>query len=122
MISTGTKQATRAARGSAAHCRGHPRPGDVVMRADAEDPPAVRLGGDEFVVLLPGTDAEGAALVADRIRQSLLEPIAIGPELQLTISAAIGVALATAPEELHHLLRRADAAMYDDKRRAKARR
>ena len=91
--------------------------GDVVRRTDAGDPPAARLGGDEFVVLLPGTDAEGAALVADRIRQSLLEPIAISPDLQLTISAAIGVALAAEPEEPHHLLRRADAAMYEDKRR-----
>jgi len=55
--------------------------------------------------------------VADRIRQSLLEPIAISPDLQLTVSAAIGVALAAEPEELHHLLVRADAAMYEDKRR-----
>jgi chemotaxis family two-component system sensor kinase Cph1 len=91
--------------------------GDVVRRADAGDPPAVRLGGDEFVVLLPGTDAEGAERVVDRIRQSLLEPIAISPDLQLTITAAIGVALAAEPEEPRHLLRRADAAMYEDKRR-----
>ena len=91
--------------------------GDVVRRADAGHPPAVRLGGDEFVVLVPGTDAEGAALVADRIRQSLLEPIAISPDLQLTISAAVGVALAVEPEDPRHLLRRADAAMYEDKRR-----
>jgi len=91
--------------------------GDVVWRADAGNPPTVRLGGDEFVVLLPGVAAEGAALVADRIRQSLLEPIAIGPDLQLTIGASIGVALAAEPEEPHDLLRRADAAMYDDKRR-----
>ena len=91
--------------------------GDVVRRADAGDPPAVRLGGDEFVVLLSGADAEVAALVADRLRQSLLDPIAISPDLQLTISAAIGVALAAEPEEPRDLLRRADAAMYEDKRR-----
>lgn len=97
--------------------------GGVVMRADAGYPPAVRLGGDEFLVLLPGADADGAALVANRVRQSLLEPIAVGPDLRLTISASIGVALAAEPEELHHLLSRADAAMYEDKRRggAKAR-
>jgi diguanylate cyclase (GGDEF)-like protein len=90
---------------------------DVVGRAVAGEPPAARLGGDEFVAMLSGTDAEGAALMVDRIRQSLLEPIAISPDLQLTISAAIGVALAAEPEEPHHLLRRADAAMYEDKRR-----
>ncbi|MFV8316983.1 diguanylate cyclase [Mycobacterium sp. 23] len=92
---------------------------DVVIRAGADSPPAVRLGGDEFFVLLPGADAAGAALVAERIRQSLREPIAISPDLRLTIGASIGVALASAPEELHHLLSRADAAMYEDKRRPK---
>lgn len=91
--------------------------GDVVWRTDAGELSAVRLGGDEFVVLLPGADADGAALVAERIRQSLLEPIAIRPDLELTIGAAIGVALAAEPEEPRHLLRRADAAMYEDKRR-----
>jgi len=91
--------------------------GDVVSGADAEDPPAGRLDGDEFVALLPGADAEGAAVAAERIRQSLLEPMAIGPDLQLTIGAAIGVAVATEPEEPRRLLSRADAAMYEDKRR-----
>ena len=90
---------------------------DVAGRADAAEPVAARLGGDEFVVLLSGTDADGAALVVERIRQSLLEPVAISPDLQLTISAAIGAALAAHPEEPHHLLKRADAAMYEDKRR-----
>lgn len=92
---------------------------DVVFRAGAQSPPAVRLGGDEFFVLLPGADAAGAALVAERVRQSLLEPITISPDLQLTISASIGIALAAEPEELHQLLSRADAAMYEDKRREK---
>lgn len=91
--------------------------GDIVRRSDAADPPAGRLGGDEFLVLLPGTDAAGAAVVADRIRRSLLEPVAVSPDRQLTISAAIGVAVAAEPEESHHLLRRADAAMYEDKRK-----
>lgn len=91
--------------------------GDVVMQGDTEHPPPVRLGGDEFLVLLPGVDPQGAELVADRIRQALLEPIAISPDVRLTISAAIGVALAAEPEELQHLLSRADAAMYKDKRR-----
>ena len=98
--------------------------GDCVLREAARriaeetrEPSAARLGGDEFVVMLSGTAAEGAALVVDRIRESLLEPIVISPDIQLTIGAAIGVALATEPEEPHQLLKRADAAMYEDKRR-----
>lgn len=90
--------------------------GDVVGRAHAPDLSAGRLGGDEFVVLLSGTDTTGAALVVDRIRQSLSSPISITQDLQLTISAAFGVALATSPEDPEHLLKRADMAMYEDKR------
>ena len=93
--------------------------GDLLGRADVWDPPTGRLGGDEFVAVLPGTDAKGAARVAERIRQSLLRPIEISPDVQLNISAAIGVALAAEPEEPEHLLRRADAAMYEDKRRSR---
>ncbi|MGD9622419.1 MAG: diguanylate cyclase [Mycolicibacterium sp.] len=97
---------------------------DIVGRAEASDLSAEstpdlsagRLGGDEFVVLLSGTGESGAALVVDRIRQSIGVPISIAPDLELTISAAFGVALAVSPEEPEQLLRRADAAMYDDKR------
>ena len=93
---------------------------DVVIRAGGDIPPAVRLGGDEFLVLLPGADVVGAGLVAERVRHSLRDPIAISPDVRLTISASIGVAVSTEPEELHHLLSRADAAMYEHKRRAKS--
>ncbi|MBX9640278.1 MAG: diguanylate cyclase, partial [Mycobacteriaceae bacterium] len=93
---------------------------DVVIRAGGDIPPAVRLGGDEFLVLLPGADASGASLVAERVRHSLRDPIVISPDIRLTISASIGVAVSTEPEELHHLLGRADAAMYEHKRRAKS--
>ena len=50
--------------------------GDIALRAFAEimratvrdvDLP-VRLGGEEFAVLLPDTDLEGAALLAERLR------------------------------------------------------
>ncbi len=92
------------------------RTSDIVGRPEAGEVPAGRLGGDEFVLLLPGAGAAGAAVVADRIRQSLLEPVEIGPDLQFPISAAIGVTLAQEPEDPEHVLRRADAAMYEDKR------
>ncbi|MCH9731339.1 MAG: diguanylate cyclase, partial [Actinomycetia bacterium] len=93
------------------------RASDVLGRADAPALPAGRIGGDEFVVLLPGADAATATLVVNRIRQSLLDPIAISPDLHLTIGAAMGVAVATEREAPQHLLRRADAAMYEDKHR-----
>jgi diguanylate cyclase (GGDEF)-like protein len=51
-----------------------------------------RLGGDEFVALLPQTDAQGACVVAERLRQSLAEtPLSIRG-LPVPVPISIGVA------------------------------
>jgi len=75
-----------------------------------------RLGGDEFVALLPGTDAQGARVVAERLRQALdaVHLDVRGERLPAPLS--IGVAQAREDDELDGLLRRADQAMYRAKR------
>jgi diguanylate cyclase (GGDEF)-like protein/PAS domain S-box-containing protein len=75
-----------------------------------------RLGGDEFVLLLPDTDAEGAASVARKVLAVAQVPFNVeGHELTITPSA--GIALAPRDgNDLEALSRAADTAMY----RAKA--
>ena len=76
-----------------------------------------RLGGDEFVVLLPNTDAEGARIVADRLRGSLAEARLVFKGQELPIPLSIGVADTGAGEvDLENLIKRADEAMYIAKR------
>jgi diguanylate cyclase (GGDEF)-like protein/PAS domain S-box-containing protein len=84
------------------------RPGDVVAR----------FGGDEFtVILLDVADADDAVHVAERIREGLSVPMRAG-DLDISVSASIGVALSRPTyARAEDLLRDADAAMY----RAKAR-
>ena len=76
-----------------------------------------RVGGDEFLVLLNGTTSEACAMkVADKIRDSLNQPMQVG-DLVLKWSASLG--LASFPEhgdEHHKLIRYADEAMYRAKR------
>jgi diguanylate cyclase (GGDEF)-like protein len=72
-----------------------------------------RFGGDEFAVLLEeAADASEAVRVAQRIVESLREPLTVDRH-RLTISTSVGIALDTAhtngPEGM---LRDADAAMY----------
>jgi predicted signal transduction protein with EAL and GGDEF domain len=69
------------------------------------------MGGDEFAVLVPDApDAAGDAVVA-RICAALRVPIQAG-ELELLISAGIGVAGTDGTADPVELLRRADIAMY----------
>jgi len=73
-----------------------------------------RLGGDEFAVLLPdATDIERALFVAERLRQSILQPVALRDGLSAFVGASIGVALY--PDnacEDEGLMQCADIAMY----------
>jgi diguanylate cyclase (GGDEF)-like protein len=71
-----------------------------------------RLGGDEFVLLLPDTDAQGAANVAAKILQTALDPFLIEGH-ELTVTPSIGIALYPQDgDSLETLSRSADAAMY----------
>ena len=95
------------------------RPSDMVAR----------IGGDEFVVLCDGGIDEHTALdLAERIRHSLGGRIMLhGVEIELSVS--IGVAVSsphhiegmTSHEAALDLLRNADIAMYQAKRRGRSR-
>ena len=75
-----------------------------------------RLGGDEFVVLLEG-DGETALRVASRVQRALAEPLTVGQETY-RLSASVGVALFPSDgEHVAELVRKADIAMYQAKRR-----
>jgi len=71
-----------------------------------------RLGGDEFILLLPDTDAVGAAQVADKILRAALLPMQV-EQHELTVTPSIGIALYPQDgTDLDALSRCADAAMY----------
>jgi diguanylate cyclase (GGDEF)-like protein/PAS domain S-box-containing protein len=88
------------------------RPGDLVSR----------FGGDEFSLLLGNlTDPDVALRIADRVTQSLREPVLLG-EHELFVSASIGIAISPGAEErAGDLLRQSDLAMYIAKDNGRAR-
>ena len=77
-----------------------------------------RLGGDEFAVLLEDTTAEGAAKVAAKLLDALIDPVDLHGSPVLT-RASIGVAMAAPDDEPGDVLRHADIAMYAAKRNGK---
>tara|TARA_R110002020_G_scaffold114595_8_gene263736 strand:+ start:1208 stop:2395 length:1188 start_codon:yes stop_codon:yes gene_type:complete len=75
-----------------------------------------RLGGDEFVALLPSTDAAGAAVVAERLRDAINHAHMLYRGEEIPVPVSIGVAQVRADEALEAALQRADLAMYEAKR------
>jgi diguanylate cyclase (GGDEF)-like protein/PAS domain S-box-containing protein len=71
-----------------------------------------RLGGDEFVLILPDTDAKGAAHIAEKLLKSSTQALQLAQH-ELTVSPSIGIAMFPVDgADLDELSRCADAAMY----------
>jgi diguanylate cyclase (GGDEF)-like protein len=74
-----------------------------------------RWGGEEFLAVLPNTSGQGAAEVAERLRQVVADTpcrLADGGAVQVTISVGCAASLI---DHAGSLVRSADAAMYEAK-------
>lgn len=100
--------------------------GDVVLTSAAQlwrrtlrsEDILCRVGGEEFVALLPGTDAEQAQLLAERLltvtrRQSIAVE---GTDIRVSTSIGISVRPANSGLPITDVLAAADAALYTAKR------
>lgn len=103
---------------------GHPV-GDTVLKKVAQiikrdcrdvDTP-VRYGGEEFLLILPEINREGAVVVAERLRKTLSKEVIGHENIELGVTASLGVACY--PDDAvtqHQLLELADKALYMSKR------
>ena len=92
----------------------------VIGRCLRNSDSGFRYGGEEFILLLPETTGEAAHILAERLRAGFAnEAIESGSGLPITCTVSIGVAESVAGESESSLIRRADVACYEAKRRGK---
>src|SRR5690606_28436115 len=78
-----------------------------------------RVGGDEFGILLPRVSRPAdVRVVTDRILAAFREPFRLSAG-HVFVGVSIGVAVATESTTMDDLLRNADIALYDAKRRGR---
>ena len=108
---------------------GHPT-GDTVLRDFAqtlletvrEIDTAARWGGEEFAVVLPGTDLEGAAHLAERVRRALARREIVSADgVLVAVTASFGVTASGLSTTMSELVDEADEALYRAKRAGKNR-
>jgi len=77
-----------------------------------------RLGGEEFMILMPDTNADVAAPVAERVRACIAEaPFIVSGLEPIPVTASVGLGSLRSPNETPEtLFKRADEALYAAKR------
>jgi diguanylate cyclase (GGDEF)-like protein len=91
-----------------------------VMRGAVRDIDVVcRYGGEEFAILLPETDADGAFVAAEKVREAVASHAFSDADGRKTERLTVSIGLATFPvpaADREDLLRQADDALYVAKR------
>ncbi len=100
--------------------------GDVVLKTLAQiirnsvrkDDIVARWGGEEFTILSPKTDIKGASVLAEKVRKAV-ESYRFPEVGRITVS--IGVAEVLPYEDLVSVIKKADKALYEAKKKGKNR-
>jgi len=87
----------------------------AIRKSLRDSDPVVRYGGEEILVALPGAEPGIVVRVAERIRQNI-EGLGFGVEAPgLQVTASLGWSSLADDGDLHKLIGRADAALYEAK-------
>ena len=78
-----------------------------------------RWGGEEFILLLPETDVDGAATLAEKLREAVADNVFEFGDERLGLTMTFGIASNRKGEKLETCVARADTALYHGKERGR---
>lgn len=94
----------------------------AILRERTRDVDRVgRWGGEEFILLLPETGTDGAATLAEKLREAIADSLFEYRGERLSITMTFGIAVHRKGESLDACISRADAALYEGKERGRNR-
>ena len=86
---------------------------EIALESVREHDCLVRWGGEEFLILLPETDAQGAKIVADKIKDRISAEALSSSSIDIT--ASFGVSMMKEDDNTNTFLCRVDDALYEAK-------
>ena len=89
---------------------------DSVSHCLRESDIVTRYGGDEFTILLSNTGTDGAAVLAQHIRENIENAKMLIDARAINVTVSIGVASTVNLDNNNELFTRADAALYQAKK------
>jgi diguanylate cyclase (GGDEF)-like protein len=93
---------------------------DILRRSVRMFDVCARFGGEEFAIIMPGSNAESVATVAERIRERIEAYRSSEPPLtDVRITVSIGIGVSSTSLSPRELINRADQALYLAKRDGK---
>ncbi|HBO83548.1 MAG: hypothetical protein A2073_08495 [Deltaproteobacteria bacterium GWC2_42_11] len=97
---------------------------DIFKKSVRKTDTVARYGGEEFAIILPETDKETAAMLAEKIRKEISDSCSPEKNRQIMCGVTVSIGVAVLGEDAddeEDLVKRADEAMYHAKRSGKNR-
>ncbi|RUM31580.1 MAG: hypothetical protein DSY32_01015 [Aquifex sp.] len=81
-----------------------------------------RFGGEEFIVMLSNTNLNNAVKKAEKLRKMIEQtPVELSSGVKLKVTVSVGVSTYKDQDSLEELIKEADVALYEAKKRGKNR-
>lgn len=90
---------------------------DLLKRSVRQWEPVCRYGGDEMIILMPNCNEEMAAMVTERIKNNARSWNKKHAESGVFLHLSVGFSTARTAAEMDNVVKLADEAMYNDKRK-----